>query len=419
MKSPITLVNKSGRNSGFLLPEIIIAFSLMTLFLVSTTILSATMHALHAQAEKNLENIPGAISGLASSTKNSYGNDSYESSSTPLTLLSSDYIKGWGRDNCYPRLVFDPVKIKSYDLTTYLGAGNIPTDLEVRNGIAYVTTDSTTATAPDFFIIDMTASSSPHIISSLNTGPGLSSLEVAGPYVYAANTSTTNQLQIIDIHDRMAPVLMTKFKLPLPNASSTPTTGASIFYSKGFIYLGTPKWEGDEFSILDVSNPASPQYVNGFETSTLINDIYVRDGFAYLAASDIGQMRILDIHNPLTITQSYQFSPSGWQSQEGRALSYFEGKLSLGRTTGGFNNVSNHEFFLFATTSPLIIENSHDIPGGVYGMVIRPPYVYLATKSSGHEFQVWKDDFSAMVFETSTEFPFHAMACDKDNLILI
>ena len=69
-----------------------------------------------------------------------------------------------------------------------------------------------TALKPDFYIINAENPSNPTIISSLNTGPGLNAIEVAGPYVYVANSGTTAQLQIIDIHDRNTPILISKFK---------------------------------------------------------------------------------------------------------------------------------------------------------------------------------------------------------------
>jgi hypothetical protein len=190
-----------------------------------------------------------------------------------------------------------------------------------------------------------------------------------------------------------------KLKLPLPQASSTPPFATAIFYSDGYIYLGTEKWEGDEFSIIDVHAPSSPVYLGGFKTNTLINSIYVRDGFAYVAASDLGQMRILDVRNPAAITQVSQFSPSGWETQQGKTFSYFEKQLTLGRTVGGFNVLTNHELFSFSTTSNLLA--SRDVPGGAYGIVDRPPYFYVITHSPNHEFQIWDRNLTRLKFEKS------------------
>ncbi len=420
------------------MPEIMIAFSLMTIFLISALTLSFTMQKLRKQSVDHLLRLESAISNLpsfpssstssasASSTlyvETPYGNDTREIFLDPITLLSSDYDNGWGRDACNPRFSFDPNKISDgissttslYAQGVDLGIGNVSTDLKVRNGIAYLTADGSTASSPDFYIINIHDPASPIIISSLNTGSGLASLEVAGHDVYAANLSTTNQLQVIDIKNRSLPTLVAKLKLPLPYASSTAPLASTIFYNKGLVYLGTQKWEGNEFSVIDISTPTSPRYLGGFKTNTLVNDIYARKGLVYIATSDIGQMRVLDAHDPSAIFEIGIFSPSGWATQQGKIISYFENKVSLGRTTGGFNVLNNHEIFLFSTTSPVIVENSHDIPGGVYGILLRPPYVYLATKSPGHEFQVWKDDFSQIVLEKALGFLPRAMDCDGET----
>lgn len=375
--------------------EMMLAFSLMTLFLTSSLALSATMKNLRATAVKELENLEKELPNMSS--------------------IKSDYASEWGRDSCSPSFAFNSENI-------FHNSPVSGTDMEVRGGMAYITSDSSIQSAPDFYIVDMDVLEFPSIISSLNTGPGLSALEVAGHYIYAANAGSTNQLQVIDISDRNSPKLTATLKLPLPNASSTAPFATAIFYSKGMIYLGTKKWEGKEFAIIDVSIPSSPVYAGGFEISSQVNDIYVVDGYAYIADSDMEQVRILDVKNLTDIKQVNSFSPSGWQTQIGEVLAYFEGKLALGRTTGGFNVTANHEIFLLSTTSPTsqsIIENSHDIPGGVYGIVLRPPYVYIMTKSPEKEFQIWDSDSYQIVFEMPVDFPPSALSCDGNNLYII
>lgn len=409
MKSQIISVN----NKGFLLSEVMLAFSLMVLLVSSILVLSASMDGLRGRGEQILENLDGAFEDIASTTltKKLYGNDTDEFFLDPLTRLASDYEVGWGRETCDPRLKFNLEKNKLYTPSISFGAGNVSTDIEARNGIAYMTTDSTAASAPDIYIVNFTNTGSPFTISSLNTGPGLSALEVAGPYIYAANLSTTNQLQIIDIHDRLSPLVVSRYKLPLPDASTTAPFATSIFYNMGIIYLGTAKWSGKEFSVIDVSDPSSPKYLGGFETGTLINSIYVRDGIAYVAGSDMQQMRMLDVHDPASISLISSFTPSGWETQQGKVISYFEGVASLGRTVGGFDVATNHEVFIFGTSTVI----SKNIPGGVYGVIRRPPFIYLATHSLGREFQVWKEDMTSLVYEKSLGFSPVALSCDQSD----
>ncbi len=375
--------------------EMMLAFSLMTLFLTSSLALSESMRQLRTQGVRELEDLDKQLPTLSS--------------------MKSDYASEWGRDSCSSSFAFNSESI-------FHNSPVSGTDMEVRDGVAYITSDSNVQNLPDFYIVDMNVPEFPSIISSLNTGPGLSALEIAGHYIYAANAGSTNQLQVIDISDRNSPKLVTTLKLPLPNASSTAPFATAIFYSKGLIYLGTKKWDGKEFSIIDVSVPSSPRYAGGFEIDSQVNDIYVVDGYAYIADSDMAQMRVLDVKNPTDIKQVNSFSPSGWQTQIGEVLAYFEGGLTLGRTTGGFNVTTNHEIFLLSTTSPAsqsVIKNSHDIPGGVYGMVLRPPYVYMVTKFPSKEFRIWDMDASEIVFELSLDFSPSALSCDGNNLYII
>jgi hypothetical protein len=185
------------------------------------------------------------------------------------------------------------------------------TSLAARNGFVYEVTDVGAQSQPDFFIIDTRISSSSVLVSSLNTGPGLAAIAVAGHYAYVANESSISQLQIIDIADRSHPSMVSSLKLPLPNASSTAPHASAIYYSAGMIFLGTEKWDGPELNIIDVSNPLSPHYLGGFETGTLVNAVYVKNGFAYLAAADAQQLRIVDIHDPADIAEISYFSPTG------------------------------------------------------------------------------------------------------------
>ncbi len=417
MKSQIIYLNNcADHTKGFLTMEIMLAFSLFILFTLSTFTLSLSMQKLKIWSLNELDKIKELTHKMDLRTnlsKELYGNDSEILSNDLFSLTQSDYVESWGRNTCDSQLKFNQNKINLFSQGVDIGSGNPSTDLEIRNDIVYLTADSTVSAAPDFFIIDAKNPSNPSVISSLNTGPGLVAIDIAGPYAFLAQASTVNQLQIVDIHNRSSPQLISQIKLPLPTPTTTASFASSIFYSRGFVYLGTAKWNGAEFSIVDVSDIHSPFVVGQFETNTLINDIYVRGDKAYLAASDEKQMRVLDIvdkSHPILINS---LSPTGWQTQEGKTLDYFEGQLGFGRTVGGFNVITNHEAFLFGTSSTL---TSKDIPGGLYGFIVRPQNIFMLTHSPGKEFQVFDSTLQTKVFEMSLgNFPVK-MACDKDNI---
>lgn len=416
MRSQITLGTSGSR--GFLIIEVMLAFSLIVLFALALTSLSLSMLSLHSQAESELQKIKATASDIetSSTTKISlYGTYTKSLFLDPIKILHSNYGDSWGRDNCFPRISMNlnqgNVAQAFHTSGISLAGGNVSTDIEARNGIVYLTADSSVSSASDFYIFDARASPA-QIVSSINTGPGLSALTVAGPYVFAASKSAINQLQVIDISNRQSPVLTVKIKLPPPLASSTMPFATSIYYDKGRIYLGTEKWDGNEFSVFDVSNPAAPNYIGGYKVGSIVEDIFVNDGFAYIATPEINQMRVLNVADPSSISLVGTFTASGWQTQEGKTLSFFEDRLALGRTVGGFNVATNHEIFMFSTSSPLSKEFSHDIAGGVYGILLRPPYVYLATHSLGHEFQIWDTNLSNKVVDFSLGFNPASISCD-------
>lgn len=404
--------------------EIMLAFSLMILFTVSTFALSSSMHGLKIWSIHKLGElkerthladlmIANTFQDTIGYSSVQYGNDTQQVFVEPFVLNHSNYEKAWGRSSCNSHLSFDEDAIEYYPEVIDIGAGNASTDIEVRNGIVYLAADSTSASAKDFIIIDTRDPSHAHMLSSLNTGPGLSALEVAGPYVFAAQASSVNQLQIIDIQERSAPSLISQIKLPLPTPTTTAPFATSIFYSQGFIYLGTSKWSGPEFAIIDVSNVQNPLVVGTYETGTLISDIYVRDNRAYLASADEKQMRALDVSDKSQPVLAGSFSPSGWQTQEGKTIDHFEGQLGLGRTVGGFNVQVNHEAFVLDNDMNYV---SKDIPGGVYGILMRPPYIFLATHSPGRELQVWTFGFDRLIYETPLGISPEKMSCDGSTL---
>jgi hypothetical protein len=396
--------------------------SLFTLFIISTIYYKFSINNLKLWSTEELIKLRDSVKYLdlfinKDLYKGEYfGNYSKIVKFYPFEFTKSNLSDSWGNNNCYPKIKFDQNSYSINSTGVDIGTNNKSTGIEARNSTIYMSADSSIQSLPDLFIIDNSNPSKPNIISSLNTGPGASSLTVAGPYIYLANTSNNSQLQIIDIHNRNSPYIISEIKLPLPNSSSTPPRSHSIFYKKGFIFLGTNKWDGPELTIIDVRNPKVPIILSIFETNTLINDIWTYENRLYLATSDIYQMRIIDIsqiNNPILIET---FTSTGWEVQQGNVINQFEGKLFLGRTVGGINKISNHEVFAFSTSSSITSIYSHDIPSGVYGIIQTVSQIFLLTHDLNKEFQVWSPDLSNKKYEVSLASRPVSMKCDWNTL---
>jgi hypothetical protein len=299
------------------------------------------------------------------------------------------------------------------------------TDLQVRNGIAYVSDDSSTASDPDIFIVDVKDKNNPKVLSSINTGPGIATFAIAGMRIYAAAASVAAQLHIIRMDSLSSLALESKYKLSPPYATATEPIASAIFFDKNKIYLGTEKWDGDEFSVIDISNPTVPIKIGGLETGSKINGIFVRDNLAYIADSDEKQLRIVDVSQPAMPMLTDSFSPSGWSRQEGKRVSSFEGALDFGRTSGGYNITSDYEAFEWASASSslsMITSPSHsvDIPGGVYGIVTDRSHIYLATRQVNKEFQIFDRSLSTTTaLAYSLPVAPQTLTCDGDHLYIL
>jgi len=296
------------------------------------------------------------------------------------------------------------------------------TDLEVRNGIAYISTDSATASDPDIIIADIRHPDSPSILSTLNTGPGLVSLSIVGKRIFAAAASTLAQLHIIRLDRLESPILERTYRLPLPYATATLPWGSSIFSRFDRVYLGTEKWDGQEFSIIDIQNPLAPIKIAGMEIGSRVGDISVNNSLAYIASAHFPQLRVIDIADPFRPFLLSLLTPSGWERQEGKVLSMFEGALGFGRTVGGFNIAKDHELFSWPALSSASLDApfSLDIPGGIYGLVMDKNHTYVATRQAGRELMI----FNRSLVSTSSEiyslpaFP-RTLTCDGDHLYIL
>lgn len=381
-----------------------------------------------------------------------YGNDTVSVSSATgsvdVATTLSDTREGYGASSCRP-FFSSYQSIPAYEMDWLhpdFGSSNYPTDITVRHGVGYATADSAVQARDDVFVFDMRRVSAPTASSSLattiitatrvgsiHTGPGAAAVAMAGHYLYVANTSATNQLQVIDIADRSHPFVAARLKLPLPDASSTAPAARSIFYAKGRVYLGTEKWNGQEFAVIDVSYPPAPVYLGGFEVGSVVNSISVRDDWAYLAVADGGRVVVLDVSSTSDIRQLYSFSPAGGVLENGNRVLFHHDELWFGRSGGGFNTASYQELYRIASTSAgqvaSILPVGH-VPGGVRGVVVIDPYVFVAAGgtgtfggagTSGGDIEVWQKDRGNITSIGAIPLGVTpvAMSCDENDLYVI
>ncbi|MDD5165581.1 MAG: hypothetical protein PHG25_03565 [Candidatus Pacebacteria bacterium] len=445
-------------NQGILLVDIVLALALATIFIVVIAQSSVSARSIFYRTKEKavlltqFQNMLDTATSTLISTSSmvvvskKLGNERREEDVLNLSLVrvSGDTISGTQNFTGIPMCSFDFVNhsvVGSFAWSDkkkpaiHVSVISLPinptlllTDFQIRNGIAYISVNSSVVSDPDLLVINFKDRARIQLVSSINTGSGISALTLANNRVYAAIAGTASQLHVIRFDVLATPVIEKKFTLPLPLASTSPTKGSAVFYFNNKVFLGTEKWDGDEFSVIDVSQPASPKKVGGLEIGSKVNDILVQNNVAYVADSDDKQLRVLNIINSTQPILQSVFMPSGGARQDGKTISVFEDNINFGRTSGGFDISVDHEFFALSTSS--LTQNnvnsyaSINIPGGLYGMVQDRHYLYLATRETGKEFKVLDREVlgvssTPIILTYPIPVTPQKITCDSDHLYVL
>lgn len=219
-------------------------------------------------------------------------------------------------------------------------------------------------------------------------------------YAFVLYNSTSSQLTVIDISDPSIdmPVIGSA---TIPNVSPGESAyPRSIYYrneGSPTIYIGTDylafstSTSNHELHVFEVSNPTIPDWDNSVDVDRNVNDIAVRDGFAYLATgpgANNTPMKIFDLASGSEVGSFSISSP-----RAGTALYLFEDAVYLGlqRTSSGNNfyriDVTDEE-------NPQQLGNPVDLGGNnteVGDIAVQWPLAFIGIEgaNSQHNFQVW------------------------------
>ena len=413
------------RIEGIILVDVLLAMSLAAFFVA---IFSSAFYSVEHSFERAHERMSALVTGDTEPTSPSL--PIYVPVSN-MPICSTDFT---GSTSTLLLAPSPMVKIIHLPISS-----TIPlTHLEVRKDMAFISGDSSIASDPDLFVVDIggswqtgiVSSEAPtsSLVSSIDTGPGISSFALVGKRIFASAASAAAQLHVVSFIGTSSPtqpLIEDKYKLPLPYATATPPYATAISFeldkSVAEIYLGTEKWDGDEFSTIDVSRPSSPVWRSGLDIDSKVNDITVASGTAYISNANQNQLIQADANTWVG------FSPSGWLRQEGEVASLYNGRIVFGRTSGGYDISTDHELFSWATTTTIVANNapsisgnfsSKNIPGGVYGIVQDQKLIYVITHQTGKEFQVLDTTLSTSMAFSLPSQP-KSMTCDGDTIYVL
>ncbi len=288
-----------------------------------------------------------------------------------------------------------------------LGAGNSATDLDVKNKIVYLSTEASDKKKPDFFIINAANGQNPSIISNLNVGDGLKSIDVAGDYAYVVGKDDDKEFIIINVSNPSAPIEVASLDL------SGNANALTVFYWDGYVYVGRADGAPQEFLILNVSNPLSPFAVSGLSgVGGEINDIYVFNNRAYLGTEDAGRgMIVVNVSNPAS--PSVMGSIDVGDHAYGIYLNNENKTLTGEKTKFYIVNASN--------ASNMTILGSASIGNKTRDIVSAGSLAFLATENPNAEFQVYDiSNPASLSLWSSFNFPQMATGIDyEDNIVYV
>lgn len=337
--------------------------------------------------------------------------------SLPLSRVVVNTEESEGQSSCRPSgdiPAWRDISMSAFDLGND-GELKKLQDVDMVGNFSYIVSNTNSLSDRDFFIVDHSDLSHPHIVSSLETGPGLVAIHVAGDYAYVGNTSINAQLQVIDISDRFNPYVAASYKLPGVYDDGT-TIGNSIFYKAGKVYLGTQKSQIEELHVIDVSSPSAPVEIASHEIGNAVNDIFAFKDRVYVANPGAEDLKVFSLGgSDLDLISSYN-APGNLVN--GKRLSLFLDNLYLGRTVG------NDELYAFNASSSVISSIFHfPVKASIQGVIGYGNLLFLLLSKFDDGFIVY--DISGPIPQriNSSQVSFPAVSvnfdCDKDRFVIV
>jgi hypothetical protein len=278
---------------------------------------------------------------------------SYNTNGGGAIGLSENYIyiassSGSGLKIIDISLPISPTLIGNY------GNGRGITDIFVTNNYVYLIT----GLSSNLEKISILNPASPSRCAIYNSSSRTINLFVSDSLAYIASLSGLN---IIDISNPSIPSELAKENIGI-------AIGGDVFVSGEFAYLTD---YNNGFSVIDVVNPANPQWIGGGHTIGGSGGVFISGNYAYLAISS--SMQIIDITNPRhpQLAGSYA-TPEVSNNVYVRGNYAYIANYNYGLKIVNIFNPANPQFVGGCPTA-----------GNVIGIFIQGDYAYLTAKYSG------------------------------------
>ena len=188
----------------------------------------------------------------------------------------------------------------------------------------------------------------------LSLGGYLTDIEVFDNKAYVAKAGTDGGLQIVDV--------------------TTPSTPVTIsFYSSDYefisgmgdyVYLS----RNSNFSVLDVSDSPSIQYVSGFDFPGFVNDVSISGSYAYTGSNGFRVLDISDSTHPVEV---------GFADIDGSLVEVADNSVVV---YSPYSMTANNTFYTIDVSDPTtpVILDSYTCPAMTWDLVVKDNLVFIA-----------------------------------------
>ncbi len=238
--------------------------------------------------------------------------------------------------------------------------------IQVQGNYVYAITDGS---QNDYVIIDVSNLANSVVVGEESMDGKLENLTVDGDYSYVAASSTSRELQVVEIDEPDEPEVKADVNTP----GKAHTNGIYVF--NDVVYILREESGQEELLMYDVSDPENPTFLDGVEMNDDGMDLVVIGNYAYISSRiDSQELIVVDVSVPSSSSIVGSYDLNG--NHDGMSIAGFGTTIILGR--------SNGELWLFDVSDPINpvkYDNNLNIDRQINDIALgsQNQYVFLAT----------------------------------------
>jgi hypothetical protein len=204
------------------------------------------------------------------------------------------------------------------------------------------------------------------------SNPSANDVYTVGNRAYVVSSAAGNDFHVIDITNPSAPTEIGSLNLP--------TTANSVFVSGNYAYV-VSSVTGDDFHIIDIRDTEALAVVSSLNLPTSANDVFVQGRYAYVVTDNVGDdFHIIDISNPIApqIVGEIELPDSGTSIKVRGQYAYV--------TTNG----TDEDFHVIDISSPSTPTTTDSLllADAAKDVVIKDNYAYVVSNSDGDDLHI-------------------------------